>query len=115
MEITFQLPKEFTQLIERLDNIERLLAQKSIQPKSSSDELLTVEEAAKFLHLSVPTIYGLIAKNAIPFMKPEKRVYFLKEGLIDYICKNKKKSSSEIEADTDAFLSSYKRKGVRHA
>lgn len=81
--------------------------------QSETDELLTVQDAAKFLTLSVPTIYGLIAKNAIPCMKRSKRVYFSKIELINYLKQGKKKTLSEIDSETDQFLS--KKKEVRNA
>ena len=80
-----------------------------------TDELLTVQDTAKFLTLSVPTVYGLISKGAIPCMKRSKRVYFSRNELINYLKQGKKKTSLEIDAETDAYLSSKKRKGVSHA
>lgn len=111
MELTFEnLPKAVTQLYNKLDNIERLLSQQSTEPQPKADELLTVQDTAKFLTLSVPTVYGLISKGAIPCMKRSKRVYFSKVELIDYLKQGKKKTVSEIEADTDAFISTCKKK-----
>jgi excisionase family DNA binding protein len=50
------------------------------QQKSKSpdkiEKLLTVQEAAEFLNLSVPTIYLKVSKGEIPFMKRSKRLYF---------------------------------------
>ncbi len=83
--------------------------------QSEADQLLTVQQAAEFLTLSVPTIYGLISKGAIPCMKRSKRVYFSKTELIHYLKQGKKKTVSEIEAETDAYLSRHKKKEVRNA
>lgn len=84
-----------------------------ITQEQPTDELLTVKDAAKFLSLSVPTVYGLISKNAIPCMKRSKRVYFFKTELINYLKQGKKKTLSEIDSETDQFLS--KKKEVRNA
>lgn len=85
-EITFeQLPAMVYQLSQKLDKIERLLTQKNSEPQPTPDELLTVQQAAKFLSLSVPTIYGLIHRKGIPCMKRSKRVYFSKDELIKYL------------------------------
>ena len=57
MEITFEkLPQAVTQLLDKLENIERLLLIKSNTPQPESDILLTIKQAAEILHLSVPTI-----------------------------------------------------------
>ena len=89
----------FESIDARLTNIESLILSikhQSTQPNPEKDELLTVQEAAKFLHLSVPTIYCLISKSAIPSMKRSKRCYFLKADLIEYLKKGTKKTDAEI-------------------
>jgi excisionase family DNA binding protein len=96
MEITFeQLPKAITQLYDKVSNIERLLIEKGNDPQAETDELLTVQDAAKFLSLSVPTIYGLISKNELPVMKRSKRCYFSKVELINYLKQGRKKTIAE--------------------
>ena len=85
----------------RLSNIENLLldlkhANKEHQPES--DQLLTVKEAAEFLHLSVPTIYGFVSKAEIPFSKKGKRLYFSKLELMEWIKQGRKKTIAEMEA-----------------
>lgn len=84
-------------------------------PQQAKDELLTVQDTAKFLSLSVPTVYGLISKGEIPVMKRSKRCYFSKDELINYLKQGRKKTLSEIDNETDAFLNTRKRKGVSHA
>jgi len=93
----------FESIEQRLTIIEGLLKDLSQSPRQNtvpvvSDELLTVPAAAKFLSLSIPTIYSLISKNAIPVMKRSKRCYFSKAELIDYLKQGKKKTLVEINA-----------------
>ncbi len=110
MEITFeQLPKAINQLNERLENIERLLQEKSNHPHPEADRLLTIQQAGEILCLSVPTIYGLVSRSEIPCMKKGKRLYFSKTELTDWIKAGRKKTISEIEQETNQYLS--KRKG----
>ncbi len=82
-------------------------------PQPESEKLLTVQEAAKFLSLSVPTIYGLINKGQLPSIKRSKRVYFSNVELMDYMKSGRKKNTSEIIKETDNFLSSKKIGGSR--
>ncbi len=56
--ITFeQLPTAFTHLANEVSEIKRLLQLKN-EPPPEADELLTIQQAAELLILSVPTIYS---------------------------------------------------------
>ena len=117
MVFTFdQLPTMVFHLSKKVDELHELvnlLTHKSIeQQQPAPDELLTVEQAAKFLSLSVPTIYGLIHRKAIPCMKRSKRVYFSKDELIKYL-KEGAKVATDYAAEADNFLSTCKKKEVR--
>ena len=105
MELTFEhLPIVVNNIYNKIEHIEQLLStNQNFQPKRS-DEFLTVSETADFLSLSVPTIYGLISRNAIPSMKRSKRVYFSKTELENYLKEGKKKSSEELIKETDLFI-----------
>lgn len=106
-QLTFELlPHAVGQLLIKLDNIERLLHQFSdTQNQTASDALLTVEEAASFLNLAVPTIYGMVQRRVIPFSKPGKHLYFCKTELTEWVKESRRKTTSEIQAEA--------RKGVR--
>lgn len=98
----------------RLSNIETLLLDLKHNPKEQgdqppADELLTVQDTAKFLTLSVPTIYGLIAKGELPVMKRSKRCYFSKIELINYLKQGKRKTFAETASEADQYLT--KKKG----
>lgn len=105
----------------RLNELETLIqhsverAIKVIYPSKSqadiqNDKFLTVEEAAKFLNLTVQTIYGLVSKNEISHMKRNRRLYFSRKDLVSYVETGRKKSNAEIEADADAYLSNNKKR-----
>jgi excisionase family DNA binding protein len=53
--------------------------------KESKLEFLTVREAAKFLDLSVPTIYSKVHHRKLPYVKRGKRLYFSKQKLERYL------------------------------
>ena len=94
-----------TQEIElRLSNIECLLKELSNlkvldQAEINKGDILTIQEASKLLSLSVPTLYTLIHKRKIPYMKREgqRRVYFSRQELIAYIREGRKETKKEIE------------------
>lgn len=100
-----QLPSEVNLLSKRLENIERLLTNKSEQQKTELPEkLLTIQEASEFLSLSVPTLYSKVSKGELPVMKRSKRLYFSSTELMDYLKKGRKKSNSDIEKEAKDYL-----------
>jgi excisionase family DNA binding protein len=104
----------FETIDSRLSNIENLLLdiKHSNEGKSNSpdtDEFLTVQETAKFLSLSAPSIYRLISKGKLPVMKRAKRCYFSKLDLINYLKQGRKKTLSEIENEAECYLSKKKK------
>jgi excisionase family DNA binding protein len=106
----------FQTIDERLSNIECLLLDIKHKPKEQgnqleTDELLTVQDAAKFLSLSVPTVYTLISKGELPVMKRSKRCYFSKVELIGYLRQGRKKTIAETASEADTYL---KKKGANN-
>lgn len=86
----------------RLSNIESILQEirqypTGIEKGTQQDELLTVKQAAEFLSLSIPTVYGLISRREIPVMKRSKRCYFSKSELMNYLKEGRKKTNTEID------------------
>ena len=79
------------------------LSQK-VDVSESSEQLLTVKEAAEFLNLSVPTVYSKVSKGELPVMKRSKRLYFSSQDLMNYIKEGRKKTNAEIEAEADKYL-----------
>lgn len=76
---------------------------------SPQKELFTVPQAATFLSLSIPTIYGLIHKGEIPNMKQGKRCYFLKSDLMKYLEQGRRKSNAEIKKEADLVFKKLKK------
>jgi excisionase family DNA binding protein len=106
IELTFnELPKAVTQLFDKLENIERLLIAKSEEHQPEADQLLTIQQAAELITLSVPTIYGLVSRSEIPVSKKGKRLYFSRQELTDWIKSGRKKTLSEISAEATQHLS----------
>ena len=106
--ITFEnLPAAVTQLYEKLISIERIL--NTLSPQADEDLLLTIQEASTVIHLSVPTLYGLVHNKQIPFCKKSKRLYFSKKELILWVREGRKKTISEITEDAEIHLALAKR------
>ena len=78
-------------------------------PSDRPEQLLTVQEAAEFLKLTVPTIYSKVSNGELPVMKRSKRLYFSSTELMAYIKEGRKKSNAEIEQEAEAYLSNKKK------
>jgi len=90
-----QIPKLMGKLLDKMDHIELLL--KSIGPgQKLEDELFSVGEAAKFLNLSVATLYSKVSRNEIPVFKKGKRLYFSKFELTSWIETGKIPTNEEL-------------------
>ena len=87
----------FQQFADRLTRLELLISENiaTTNQASDSDQLLTVEQAAEFLHLSVPTLYAKVCQRAIPHMKRSKRLYFSKQELKSYLNSGRKLMANE--------------------
>jgi excisionase family DNA binding protein len=113
MEPSFEnLPQAVNELSERLKSIENILNSKDHTPQSEADQLLTIEQAANFLNLSVPTLYGYVHKAEIPFSKPAKRLYFSKQELINWIKSGRRKTNTEIEREASNYVQKRKEGNV---
>lgn len=97
--LTFeQLPQAVSQIYNKLEIIEQLLLEKK-QPQPESDEQMNVEQAARFLNLSVSTIYSKVCRSEIPVNKQGKRLYFYKSELAAWIKEGRKKTREEIRKE----------------
>lgn len=68
------------------------------------EELLTLNETANFLKLSIPTIYAYVSSRKIPFFKKNNRLYFKRNELFRWIEEGKHKTTSEIEKEAQLRL-----------
>jgi len=105
-----QLPSAVSQLHEKLMNIEQILLNQE-NGQTHEDQILTIQKAAELINLSVPTIYGLVQRRAIPVSKQGKRLYFSRDELIAWIKQGRKKTAQEISEEADAFIAKRKMEG----
>ena len=101
------LPEVVQALNAKIDNITLLL--QSPKQNVQQTDLLVIKDAAKFLNLSVNTLYGKVSRREIPHMKQGNRLYFSRVELTDYIKSGKVLSDSEITEQADNFLSNSKK------
>ncbi|MEI8086204.1 MAG: helix-turn-helix domain-containing protein [Paludibacter sp.] len=111
--ISFEnLPQAITLLIEKVESLELLLkSQQSSQV--ASDKPMSIIEAAKFVNLTVPTLYGFVSKRTIPFSKMGKRLYFSEMELTEWIQTGRKQTRSEISVNVNTVSLLTPRKSKR--
>ena len=104
--LTFdKLHEAVTNLSKEVSELKRLLIEKQEQPGTDqTEQFLTVQEAAEYLSLAVPTMYCKVMRGEIPCMKQGKRLYFSRTELMEYVKAGRKKSNAEIEAEAKAYL-----------
>ena len=106
------LPKAVNQLAYDVSEIKRLLLEKSNTTQPAAEpELLTIDEAAKFLNLSKPTLYSKASRGELPYMK-RGRLYFSRLELMKYIKEGRQQTNAEIQENAAQYL--VKRKGGKH-
>lgn len=110
MNLTFdQLPEAVTNLTNEVKELKQLFISKEQHSKEQPDQFLTIQQAAAFLNLSVPTIYSKVSKRELPVMKQGKRLYFSRTELTEYLKNGKKKTFAEVEAEAELYLSNNKK------
>lgn len=97
----------------RLDELAKKLAplilreiQTLNQSQSYSDrQMLTAQEAATFLNVSISTVYKYSHGRVIPHYKPQGReIYFKRCDLDNYVESRRIASQDELEAQADDYL-----------
>ncbi len=85
-----------------IKEIKKLLLEQQLQQK----EILTLEEASKYLQVSKSCLYKMTSKKEIPFYIPGgKKIYFRKSELDEWVFNSKVSSSNEFENEIDSYLS----------
>ena len=97
-----------TVIIDCINSCLKNNTQEGKTPTEQPERLLTVQEAAQFLNLTVPTIYSKVSKGELPVMKRSKRLYFSNTELMEYLKEGRKKSNAELEQEAAAYLSNKK-------
>ena len=88
--LTFdQLPKAVGELLTKVDYvISRLDVKKDAadaSENSDDDQMMTLEEACRFIGKKQSTMYSLTSERRIPFRKRGNKLYFFKKELLEWI------------------------------
>lgn len=87
-----QVTKLIANLQKRVETLEDML--------EAGKEVLTVEEAAKFMGMARSSLYKMTSDQTIPFYRPNgKMIFFEKTDILSWIRKNRVSSREEIEEE----------------
>jgi excisionase family DNA binding protein len=106
-EITFELlPQAVTKLFSKVENIERLLLEKSNEPQPETDKWFDILELCDYLpnKPARATIYGLVHNRKIPFHKTSKSLIFRKSEIDDWLRLGRIKTIDEIQVEATNYL-----------
>lgn len=101
-----ELPEVVRRLFEKVEHIENMLFNLETKDEGEND-ILTIEEAAHFLKVSVQALYNRVSRNEIPVSKPGKRLYFRKSELQEWINGGKKTTLRQISSNPDSRFKKY--------
>ena len=84
------MTKLIADLQKRVETLEDML--------EAGKEVLTVEEAAKFMGMARSSLYKMTSDQTIPFYRPNgKMIFFEKTDILSWIRKNRVSSREEID------------------
>jgi predicted DNA-binding transcriptional regulator AlpA len=98
-------PNPFDLINQELQDIKCILLElknNSILPEK--EQLMDIKEAAKFIKLSVPSLYRLCGQNKIPNLKREGKILFSEKELIEWAKKGRRKTTAEIAEEAENKL-----------
>ena len=120
-----QLPKAVGELLAKVDYvISRLDATKDTYNASASEQenqMMTLDEACRFIGKKRSTMYSLTSERRIPFRKRGNKLYFFKKELLEWIQSGgaydapytlNEKEQAEFDAHLEEMRKKKKRKPV---
>lgn len=88
-----------------LKNDERIKRKNTSEPDVNIvKDVMSFREALAFMDMSASTLYKKTHKREIRFFKPNGKIYFLKQDLINYMLSNRRESLEEFENETNKYL-----------
>jgi excisionase family DNA binding protein len=76
---------------------------------STSQELLNIAGASRYLNLTPSAIYSLVHRREIPYMKRARRLYFSKDELRQWVEEGRKPTQAVLKAAAQAHLGFFKK------
>ena len=91
-----ELAKKVSKIEERVSRLEKKLSGANM--KGAKKRMLTTEEAATFLGITVDGLRGLTYKKIIPYYKPNGKNIYIEVKSIDYVGQKFRMTNNEFAA-----------------
>lgn len=91
------------ELSDKLDRIEQLTL-------ISSKTVLDLTEAAAFTGYSESHLYNLTSRKTVPHYKKNRKLYFKKSELEDWLLEHKVKTCKDIDSQATTYISTNRKK-----
>lgn len=70
----------------------------------SENDLLNIQEVAQKLNLAVPSIYGLVHRRQIPYIKRGKKLIFENSQIEEWLKNGRQKTIYDSEKEAENYL-----------
>ncbi|WP_320815629.1 helix-turn-helix transcriptional regulator [Flavobacterium sp.] len=80
---------------------------KELQPTSNAtteDQFLSIDQLAELITLTKPTIYGLVYRKTIPYIKKGRMLRFSKHDILNWLQSGKNQSNKDLDAKANVYL-----------
>ena len=95
----------FEIILEKLNSIEGQLKElKEQQKQEYKDELMNITELGRYINYQKTSIYGLVQKRKIPFIKASGKLHFRKNDIDQWLNNGRRMSKTEINNLGDEHL-----------
>lgn len=71
---------------------------------NSENDLLNIQEVAQKLNLAVPSIYGLVHRRQIPYIKRGKKLIFENSQVEEWLKNGRQKTIYDSEKEAENYL-----------
>jgi len=68
------------------------------------NDLLNIQEVAEMLNLAVPSIYGLVHRRQIPYIKRGKKLIFEKSQVEEWLKNGRQKTIYDTDKQAENYL-----------
>lgn len=105
----------FEYLLNRINDVEdscteiiEILNKANLPNKTGNKDLIGIDEAAKLLGITKPTLYSKVSRRELSYMKRFNKLFFYKNDLIEYIEGGRVFTDKERKEMKQEFLKSQK-------
>lgn len=99
------LPRAFVSLSNEVNEIKRILLEKSNEQPTQTDRWFNLKEVIEYIpdRPSRATVYGWCSSGSIPVHKGGKRLRFLKSEIDSWLMQGRKLTSNEVHQEVAKY------------